>query len=652
MKKISLEDALILRAVKAARALVRRLPPEAALGLARSIGWVLYVASKRRNIAYRNVRAAFASELPRARMKWIARESMLSLTSSLIELLRAPDLTQEHVYATMRIEGEEKLKKVRSEGRSIIFLAAHFGNWELLSIVACIFGYPIVALTREQKHPRSDDYLTMLRSSHGVQVIRKGMPLREILKALKTGRGLGILGDQDAGKGGIFVRFFGRQSSSAVGPAAFALRTGASICPSFCFREAGGRHRIEIEGPLTVSESLSPQEAEKELLQLFASILESKIRRAPEQWLWAHRRWKSSPDRFVLVLSDRKAGHLNQSLAVAEAIRIERALSGAGPENFHLKIVEIRYKSSPARRFLAAVAFLTGGWIPFKYPFLKAVLEPASFDEAMKCYADVVVSCGSSLVPINLILKKENDCRSVVVMKPFFGMSRFDAVIVPRHDRVKPAKNVFVTGRAPSLVTEESMRKEGAKLALELGLKDGPKRVGVLIGGDTPEVQFGRREFGEALESLSRLSASSGTQILATSSRRTPVWADELLKSSFADRGRCPLLVIANEANRPGVVNAILGASDVIVVSGESMSMVSEAVSSGKPVVVFMPAGDMRLKAKYRSFLDRMAKEKLVVSTAPKDLFEAVSGAGGPRASAAQGASDAEVLRNAVKRVA
>jgi mitochondrial fission protein ELM1 len=481
-------------------------------------------------------------------------------------------------------------------------------------------------------------------------VIRKGMPLREIVKALKSGSGVGILGDQDAGKTGVYVRFFGRQSSSAVGPAAFALRTGAAICPSFCFRESGERHRIEIEGPLTVADGLSQAEAEKSLLQQFADLLESKIRKSPEQWLWAHRRWKSSPDRFILVLSDGKAGHLNQSLAVVEAIRAERAAQGASPENFHVKTVNIGYKNRALRRLLAAVAFLSGGRLPFKFALLKAVLRGASYDEAMKSYADVVVSCGSSLLPVNLILKRENGCRSVAVMKPFFSAKLFDAVIVPRHDRMKPAKNVFVTAAAPSLVTVEGMREEGAKLAGELGLKGSGRRVGVLIGGDTDEIKFGRREFTEALDSLSRLSSGGSAQILATSSRRTPAWADDLLKSSLSDRSRCPLLVIANEANRPGAVNAILGASDVIVVSGESMSMVSEAVASGKPVVVFMPAQNVKLKAKYRSFLDRMTKEKLVVNAAPGGLFEAVNGAGGT-AFPAQGSPDADVLRSAAKRV-
>jgi hypothetical protein len=98
-----------------------------------------------------------------------------------------------------------------------------------------------------------------------------------------------------------------------------------------------------------------------------------------------------------------------------------------------------------------------------------------------------------------------------------------------------------------------------------------------------------------------------------TTSRRTPVWAENLLKDVFARRSFCPLLLIANESNRPGVVGGILGLSDRLVVTAESMSMVAEAVSTGKPVLVVRVWHDQKMKRKYEDYLNSLEKEKRIV---------------------------------------
>jgi mitochondrial fission protein ELM1 len=145
----------------------------------------------------------------------------------------------------------------------------------------------------------------------------------------------------------------------------------------------------------------------------------------------------------------------------------------------------------------------------------------------------------------------------------------------------------------------------------------------------------------------------TGAYLLATSSRRTPPWADEILKAALKGQKQCPLLVIANESNLKGAVPGILGLSDVLVVSGESISMVSEAIVSGKPVVVFLPFEKAILKPKHEEFLERMFQQKLIVRAKPETLYEIIqkqmmqeNGRVNP-----VGAQDREVLRQAVRRV-
>ena len=651
MKKILFEDALILSVSKFLRLLVRVLPLSYTLLIARGVGFVLYYFTKRRNIAQKNLRAAFAGQMSPRRMRVTARRSMQNLAMSVAELLSLPDMDRRHIDRHFEFVGTERLDPEIKKGKGIIFLTGHFGSWELLSLSGSLKGYPLVALARRQKHPKSDEFLNWLRSSKGNQVILKGMPVREILKALKTGRIVGMVSDQDGGKNGTFVRFFNRLSSTPPGVAAFALRTGAPVFPVFIFRTGGLGHRVEVDAPIWADPADGP-EAERRVLQHYADALESKIRRAPEQWLWAHRRWKSTPDRFVLVLSDGVAGHLNQSLAVAQEIRDRRAAQGFVPENMHLAIRQVRFNKG-ADGFLRVLGFLCRGHFPFKQTLLRLALTRQCYNEILGAYADVVVSTGSSLQAVNLLVKHENQARNIVVMRPFFPVKRFDAVIAPQHDRIKKADNVFLTGMALSPITPDAMKEEAEKLTLELGVDGRRKRIGLLVGGDSGKTRFSVALFREAMENLSRAGHERGAAFLATSSRRTPSWANAVLKETFTDKARCPLLVIANEANRPGIVPGILGLSDLLVVSGESMSMVTEAVSTGKPVVVFTPFAPTGLKAKHKDFLNRLHAAGAILWA--DDVYAAVAAcaaASGPDGPArAFLAKDREVLKQAVSRL-
>lgn len=189
---------------------------------------------------------------------------------------------------------------------------------------------------------------------------------------------------------------------------------------------------------------------------------------------------------------------------------------------------------------------------------------------------------------------------------------------------MKLRENIFVTETALSRTSEKILQDEGRKLFKDFNLRNGNKKIGLLVGGDTESVKFSKRMLEQLLGELKRYSVDTASDVLATSSRRTPAWADELLKASLKGDEHCPLLVIANEVNRSGVVPGILGLSDVLVVSGESVSMVSEAIASGKPVIVFMPSENAKMKSKHEEFLNRLSHEKLIVRAAAQNVYQAI----------------------------
>lgn len=614
MKKILFEDACILSAIRFARFWARILPLGVSFWVARRIGSGVFYLTPRRRIAIKNLRMAYGAEKSPEELFEIAKRSSQNLAMSAIEMLRIPEMTRGDVERRFIIEGRENFEPHLAQGKGVIFLTGHFGSWELLNIVSGLVGYPMLALARVQKHPRSDAYLNGLRRSKGTQVVHKGMPVREILRALKKGEIVGILSDQDGGRQGRLVDFFGRLSSTPAGAAIFSMRTGAPIFPSFIIREKNMRYRIVIEKPIPIPDaSLAPEDAQRRILQSFAGALEGHVRRHPEQWLWAHRRWKSSPDRQVLILSDGKAGHLNQSRAVLEAVRSERKAHGLPADRIFSRTVEPVFRKGFAAQAVRILSVLARGHLPFRRAFMRMLLEKQSYEELLRTYADIVISCGSSLADVNLWMKKENSAKSVVVMKPSISSAHFDAVVAPRHDRMTEGPRVFTTEGALSSYRAEDLELEGSVLSAELALSPGQWRVGVLVGGDTGSLRFDPALFRALTDSIDTFCHKTRSAALVTTSRRTPEWAEKLMKSKFSDRLTCPLLLIANEIDRPGVVAGILGLSAALVVTAESMSMISEAVSTGKPVLVVQPWHDGKMKRKYGDYLEHLKEQGLIV---------------------------------------
>ena len=654
MKKILFEDACILSAIKFARFWARVLPLRVSYWIAKRIGSALFYLTARRRIAHKNLRMAYSSEKSSKELRLIAKLSIQNLTISAIEMLRIPELTRQDVERRFVIEGRENFEPYLARGQGIIFLTGHFGSWEILNIVSGLVGYPMVALARVQKHPRSDSYLNDLRRSKGSQVIHKGMPVREILRALKKGEIVGILSDQDGGRQGRFVNFFNRLSSTPAGAAIFSMRTQSPIFPSFIVREKNMTFRIVVEKPIPMPDpSLAPEEAQRQMLQCFADSLERQVRRHPEQWLWAHRRWKSSPDRRVVILSDGKAGHLNQSRAVLEAIRNERKAHGLDSERVFSKVIEPVLRNNIFARGVRTLSVLLRGHLPFRRRFMRALLEKTSYDELLRTYADIVISCGSSLADINLWVKKENAAKSVVVMKPSIASAHFDAVVAPRHDRMKKNKNIFITDGALSAFGTQDLELEASALAAQLELPAGQRRVGVFVGGDTRSLRFDTEIFVAFMESVREFCQKTGSVTLLTTSRRTPVWAQTFLKALFGKRSLCPLLLIENESNQTGAVAGILGLSDILVVTAESVSMISEAVSTGKPVLVIGPWKDQRMKKKYENYLEHLEKDGLIVVCRAGDLAAQLENWMSSRWTAADGLRRREegVLADAARRV-
>jgi len=219
---------------------------------------------------------------------------------------------------------------------------------------------------------------------------------------------------------------------------------------------------------------------------------------------------------------------------------------------------------------------------------MKMCLQKDSYDKLMKTYAEFIVSCGSSMAPVNIFMSKENNAKNVVVMDPVipFGLNKFNFIIAPKHDRMKSRKNIVTTTLAPNLVDAKTLEDAAEKVRRSAKIaKD--KVVGLLIGGDNPEFALSDDLLKKTLADVLKICESNDADLLVTTSRRTNKAQESIIKAALQNNTRCKLLVIANENNPEGTLTGILALASIVIVSSESVSMVSEAVSSGKRTMVF-----------------------------------------------------------------
>ena len=184
------------------------------------------------------------------------------------------------------------LQAARAEGKGVIMVAGHLGNWELAGAWLGARGLDVEVVARQQENPLFDAYLTRTRSRLGMKVIWDGDAVRRVPRALRGGATVGLVMDQGAvGLASTWVPFFGRWAKTPRGPATFALRMKAPIVFIAPLRKADGRFTVSFERVPVVETGDRDADIDR-IVADYTAVLEKWVRRCPEQYFWHHRRWK------------------------------------------------------------------------------------------------------------------------------------------------------------------------------------------------------------------------------------------------------------------------------------------------------------------------------------------------------------------------
>ncbi len=283
--------------VRAGLALVHPIP----LGVARWLGvrfgtLAFLVAGGERRKALKSLARAFPEKTEAERLA-LARASFRHLGAAMFEVGCTAALDRELKRFVAWPEADRRvLEEALARGKGVVFVSGHVGNWELLARRVACEGLPCQSIAKETSDPRLTALVERFRARGKVRSIWRGQDgaARHMLRALKNGEILGLLIDQDTKVQSFFVPFFGELAATPRAAADLAIRTGAAVVVGFCQRGDSGYRLTMEEVPLPTE-----QDREAAALALTAALsqrIEAAIRRAPEQWVWMHQRWKTRPE--------------------------------------------------------------------------------------------------------------------------------------------------------------------------------------------------------------------------------------------------------------------------------------------------------------------------------------------------------------------
>ncbi len=611
---------------------IRMLPVPIAYGIGRWMGYVVYyLDGKHRQLAYLNLKQAFGANKSPIEIRQITMQVFVHFGQNIIDTLRMPLVTPEKFPSIVEVSGKEYVFESLKKGKGVIFLAMHFGSWEMASLTCTMLGFPYKMMAKSQvKNQKLSELLSFTRSSGGYRVLMRGMGTRDFVKSLKNNEVVGLVADQ-GGRDGVLIPFFGRNASMSVGAIRMGLKWDVPICFSVIYRKKNEKLFMGIHEPFLLEKTGDLEKDVVSNLKYLTKLMEQYIWGHPAEYLWFYKIWKYSNQTTILILSDGKTGHLRQSQLVAQ--QLQKALAERNMEAT-VQTANVRYKNKFAYRCFSFLNLILPTVIYWgRFFWLKLFLTNESFKKVLATRADYIVSCGAATSGVSEVIAKDNLAKGICILKPgILGFDRFDLVVLPQHDipagETRLPANVVVTHGAPNMIDDKYLQAQTQALLVKFShlQKSQRDKIGVFIGGDTKHIYISEQQIRILANQLKDVAQQLKVDLLVTTSRRTPVAIEQLLHKELKKHPSCSLLILANQENIPEAVGGILGLSDIIIVSGDSVSMISEAATSGKKTIVFLPEskGFFGESSKHLKFIASLNRQGYVVATDAKNIGHTV----------------------------
>ncbi len=275
--------------------LALNLPLKASYALARLFANICYLLYAEERTAIRsNLKVILGGSYDDERLNNAAKNIFVNFAKYLVDFFRASLVDETYLKEFVRVDGLKNVDEALSGGKGVILLSAHLGNWELGGLVVSMLRRPTGAVVLKHQNKKINDFFRKQRSVKDLKPIEIGFSLRESFSLLRNNGLLAVLGDRDFSKHGVYVDFFGRTTLIPKGPAIFSCRVGSAIVPTFMIRQPDDTFRLVFERPIYPDTTKLEESAVKELVEEYSNIIESYVRRYPDQWYMFREVWNNN----------------------------------------------------------------------------------------------------------------------------------------------------------------------------------------------------------------------------------------------------------------------------------------------------------------------------------------------------------------------
>jgi KDO2-lipid IV(A) lauroyltransferase len=278
--------------------LARALPAQRVYSVVGSLASAWFrVGTKYSRWAMVNLRIAFP-ELPDSVLREIGAKSFANMAWDALDLLRAETWNEPELRQHVSIRGLEHLHAALAQGKGVLLMALHLGNFELTARALAQQGIPVAAVTRPFGSPALWEHLVRRREQWGIEVYDRDGAARSMLRALRKGTVVCVLNDQYARRAGsVPARLFGVRARTWAGIATLSLRTGTPVVPAYPVRDGLDHHTLYLDPPVESPTLTGDRKGDVlALTERYNAVIEALIRKYPEHWTWINRRFRRSPD--------------------------------------------------------------------------------------------------------------------------------------------------------------------------------------------------------------------------------------------------------------------------------------------------------------------------------------------------------------------
>lgn len=256
---------------------------------------VAYMLDKKhRKIARVNLDLAYEKRMSEEEKTRIIKKCYKNLLYNLMDFVENQNITKEKLLSKIRFHNEDKYLQAKKNGKNILFITAHYGNWELLPLcIGASFGN-LWAVGRNLDSPKMNKILQDNREQFNVHMLEKKGAMKGLLRAIKNKENIGLLVDQNTSeKDGILIEFFGKLARHTPSAALIARKMDAIIIPAFITTSDYKTYDITFYDPIITQKTDDIDEDIRRSVQSQADITQKVIETKPDEWFWLHKRWKN-----------------------------------------------------------------------------------------------------------------------------------------------------------------------------------------------------------------------------------------------------------------------------------------------------------------------------------------------------------------------